>query len=133
MGIQSVLLGGDGWGYNQFYANGGQELADAYYSSHWSKELDTPESKSFVERYQQLYELDESAASGYEAVMLLADAVKRAGSLEKKAIRDALQNTRDFKTVSGTFSIDSNGDPIKPVLILEVKDGKPKFFRAVTP
>ncbi len=133
LGIKSILLGGDGWGYNQFYANGGQELKRAYYTSHWSKELDTPESQRFVEQYQKSYELDESAASGYESVMLLADAIRRAGSLDKKAIRDALATTQNFVGVSGKFSFDPQGDPIKPVMILEVRDGKSKFYKAINP
>ncbi len=132
-GIKAVLLGGDGWGYNQFYANGGQELKQAYYTSHWSKDLDTPESKRFVQQYQKQFELDESAGSGYEAVMLLADAIRRAGSTDRKAIRDALAATKSFKGVSGTFSIDAQGDPIKPVMVIKVEEGKSRFYKAITP
>ena len=40
------------------------------------------------------------------------------------AIRDALAATRDFPGVTGTITIDANRNPVKSIVILEVKDGK---------
>ncbi len=133
LGLEAVFLGGDGWGIQQFLANGGQELKKGYYSSHWSREIDAPETRSFVERYGSNYTLDETSALGYDSVMLLVDAIKRAGSADRKAVRDALASTRDYTGISGTFTFDKNGDPIKGVNIMEILDGKPKYFKSIFP
>ncbi len=133
LGLESVLLGGDGWGINQFLANGGQELKKGYYTSHWSQYLDTPQTRRFVEKYQPHYALDETSALGYDSVMLLADAIKRAGKLDKKAVRDALAATSDFHGVSGSFGFDKNGDSIKGVNIMQIVEGKPKYYKTIAP
>ena len=59
----------------------------------------TPKQKSFLADYVREYQPDEgripsamSAAQGYDAIYLLAAAIKQAGSTDGKAIRDALEN-----------------------------------------
>lgn len=57
--------------------------------------------------------------------MLLADAMKRANSLDPKVFKDALAQTKKFEGVSGTISMQANREPIKsPLALLEVKNGK---------
>ena len=45
----------------------------------------------------------------------VADAIRRAGSTEGKRVRDALAATTDFPGVTGTISFDADRNPIKPV------------------
>ncbi len=72
-------------------------------------------------------------ATGYDAVLLMADAIKRAGSADRAKIRDAIADTRDFKGVSGTISFGSNGDPTKNAVIIEIKNGTPGYFKTIGP
>ena len=69
------------------------------------------------------------AALGYDAVMLIADAATRAGSLDRTAIKDAIAQTKDFAGVTGQITIDEHHNARKPAVILkvEVKDGKTTF------
>ncbi|WP_296580864.1 ABC transporter substrate-binding protein [Xanthobacter sp.] len=58
---------------------------------------DTPKRKAFIEAYQAAYKIDRmpspvSAAQGYDSVLLLAAAIKQAGSTDGRKIRDALEN-----------------------------------------
>ena len=39
------------------------------------------------------------------------------------AINDALTNLTEYKGISGTIKFDANGDVIKPLSIVVVKDG----------
>ena len=133
IGINAVVLGGDGWGFHAFYSNGGQELKKGYYTSHWDKGLDSPKSKDFVERYRKSYELNDFSGVVYDSVMLLADAIKRAGSDDPEKIRDALAATDNYEGVVGNYTFDENGDPTKGVLIMEVTNGKAKPREAITP
>lgn len=59
---------------------------------------------------------------GYDAMMLLIDAVRHVGP-DRVKIRDYLRKV-DYKGVSGQIKFDSNGDVHKPFQILRIKDGK---------
>jgi branched-chain amino acid transport system substrate-binding protein len=43
------------------------------------------------------------------------------------AIKEALQATRDFPSVSGKISFDDEGNPVKPAAVMQVKEGKPVY------
>ncbi len=51
------------------------------------------------------------------------DAIKRATSLDGPAIRDALAATKDFPGVTGTVTFNENRDAVKPIVMIEIKDG----------
>jgi ABC-type branched-subunit amino acid transport system substrate-binding protein len=52
-------------------------------------------------------------ALGYDATRLVADAVRRAGSTDREAVRKALGATRRFEGVNGFFSYDGSGDNLE--------------------
>ncbi|MCP4109697.1 MAG: ABC transporter substrate-binding protein, partial [Desulfobacteraceae bacterium] len=131
-GISSVPLGGDAWGL-AFFSKGGAELKRGYHCTHWSESADSEISRSFVRKYNNIENFDVGTALAYDAVMVLADAITRAGSTDRDKIRDALANTRSFKGVTGTISFDANGDPIKSAVIMEISNGKPHYFKTVEP
>ncbi|MBU2488160.1 MAG: ABC transporter substrate-binding protein [Proteobacteria bacterium] len=134
MGIQSLILGGDGFGPRLYDYIG--SLADGcFYTTHWSRESPLPRSRAFIRRWEEKNgELRQTTIPlAYDAVMVLADAVRRAGSLDRKKVRAALAATRDFPGVTGSLSFDENGDAVKPVMIEKLGNGKANFIRAVEP
>ena len=133
LGIHAAMLGGDGWPYRQFYANGGQDLKEGYYTAHWSKDLDTRETRDFIANYKKVYDVTDFAAISYDAAMLLFDAMRRAPTLDGPAIRDALAATRDFDGVTGKISFDANGDPVKQVVVMKITNGRPHLLTTITP
>ena len=74
-----------------------------------------------------------SEALGYDAVMLLAEAIKKAGSINGEKVRDSIALTWNFHGVTGTITFDSWGDPKKSAVIIKVEDGTPQFFRSIIP
>ena len=60
---------------------------------------------------------------GYDLAMFVIDGIKRAGSTDKEAIKDALANTKDFVGVTGAFSIDENHNPVKAVVVVGIENG----------
>jgi branched-chain amino acid transport system substrate-binding protein len=64
---------------------------------------------------------------------MMADAIKRAGSTDGPKIRDALAATKDFPGVSGNISIDAERNARKPIVIVQIRDGKYQFVEAITP
>lgn len=67
------------------------------------------------------------------AVSLLVEAIRRAGSTEGPKVREALAGTSNFQGVSGTLSMGPDGNPIKSVVINEVENGKFVYVSTVTP
>ena len=58
------------------------------------------------------------AALGYDSAMVLADAMKRAGTTDGAKVRDALAATKDFQGVTGKTTIDADRNASKPAVIL---------------
>jgi branched-chain amino acid transport system substrate-binding protein len=70
----------------------------------------------------------------YDAVMLLADAVKRANSIKPQHIRAALAETQGFKGVTGDITFDGNRNPInKSAVILKYEKGSTVYYKTVQP
>jgi branched-chain amino acid transport system substrate-binding protein len=65
--------------------------------------------------------------------MVLADAIKRAGSTEGAKVRDALAATKDFPCVTGKTTLDAKRDASKSAVIITVKEGKFKYLQTVEP
>ncbi len=132
-GISSIPIGGDGWDVRGFYERGGSELKRGYFCTHWSKMTDSEQSRAFIKKHGDIHESGIGAPLGYDAVMVLADAIRRAGSADRTDIRNALANTRSFQGVTGVITFDENGDPIKSVVIMEINNGKPRYLKTMVP
>jgi branched-chain amino acid transport system substrate-binding protein len=130
-GMSAIPLGGDGWGTPRFYEIGGNFIKLGYYSTHWHQDIASAPSRRFVARYGKSGRLWASPALAYDAVHLLADAIKRAGSVNRASVQKELARTRKFEGVTGTISFDENGDPIKDVVIMKIENGVPRYLKQV--
>jgi len=135
LGFTGPIFGGDAWEGPEFLAIGGAAVEGTYYSTHASNESDAPAMKAFVARYQKRWgELPNATTTlGYEAAILLFDGLKRAGTTDSKALRDALAATKNFPGVTGPITIDEKRNAAKSATIVVVKDGKFKFLESVHP
>lgn len=134
MGLNALPLGGDGWDAKSFYDLGGKNLKTGYYATHWSQEAsDTTLSKEFVARYRHLGMITSPTALAYDSVMILKNAIERAGTIQRPAVRDALAQTRGYEGVTGSFSFNNHGDPIKKVVIMKIESGRPVYLKQIVP
>jgi branched-chain amino acid transport system substrate-binding protein len=129
--IRSIPVGGDGWSVDSFFIKGGNLIKQGYYCSHWSQDMESQASRAFLSKYRNSANLGAGTALAYDAMMLLADAIQRAGSADRHQIRDALAMTRSFKGVTGSISFDEHRDPLKSVVIMEIRDGKPLYLKTL--
>jgi len=130
------LFGGDGWEAPELITIGGAAVEGCYYSTHYSPQVDTPIVTAFVARFGARYGgqvPDAMAALGYDSAKVMIDAIRRAGSTDGAAIRDALATTKDYEGVTGTTTIDKDRNATKAAVIIAVKDGKFKFLESVAP
>ena len=134
MGINSAILGTDGWDDTKVVDIAGADaLNNTFFSTHYS-EKDT-EVQGFIEAYKKKYNHAPNvfAALGYDAGKMLVDALKRAGSSDTEKIREALEATKDLKVGTGTISMDKNHNPIKTAVILEMKNGEKELKAKIAP
>ncbi len=136
LGINVPLMGGDGWDSDKTFAIGGDSVNGCYFTNHYSPDEDRPEVKKFVEAYKAKYNgktPDAMAILGYDAMRLMADAIKRAGSDKPRAIRDALAETKNFPGASGTITMDADRNAKKPIVVLKIENGKTHFISSIQP
>lgn len=136
LGLNVPLCGGDGWESQTLLDIGKDAVEGHYFSTHYASDAASPAVATFVEAYKKRFNgkmPDAMAALGYDSAMFLADGIKRAGSADSKAIRDALAATKDFEAVTGKIAINAQRDAVKSAVILQVKDGKFKYLETVAP
>ncbi|MBI4367371.1 MAG: ABC transporter substrate-binding protein [Deltaproteobacteria bacterium] len=133
LGMQIPLLGGDGWDSPKTVEIGGPAINGAFFSSSFA--ADDPAGMAFNQKFQAKFgkPADGLASTTYEAALVLFDAVRRAGTTEAKAVRDALAATKNFQGVAGKLSLDGNRDAVKRIVIMKIEDGKMQFHSAVEP
>ncbi len=132
-GIATTLLGGDGWDIDGFRRFGGDAIRLGYFTTHWVKQMQNGRSRRFVSRYGAPQSLTSSAALAYDAMLLAADAIRRADSPDRHAVRRALAATPGFEGVTGKIALDAHGDPIKPAVIMKIVNGHTSYLRQVEP
>lgn len=127
-GMKVNMFGGDGLYSPTLIELGGEALEGSMVYVGFSPEQPTPETAKFIETFKaknngQIPGLFET--QGYDAVMILAEAMKRANSIDPKVFKAEVAKTKDFKGVSGTITFRDNREPVKsPVYLLEVSGGK---------
>ncbi len=94
------------------------------------QEIDTPANKDFVARFRAKYgadapNLNELAARSYEGVYLWAEGVKKAGTIEREAVIEALDSPVSINGPSGRLTIEpKTHHVVQNVYIAELKDQK---------
>ena len=70
--------------------------------------------------YTKYQSINDKSELEYDSVILLTDAIKRAGSIERTNIRNSLAKILNFNAVTGKISFDVHGDPIKSAVIMKI-------------
>lgn len=125
-GITMPIISGDGFDTELVASVPGPELAnDVFFSTHTYLADDRPEVQEFIDAYEAKFghpPENSFAPLGYDAIGLIANAIRQAGSAEPAAIREAMTATRDYPAVTGVVSYTrENMVPPKPVSIISVQ------------
>ncbi len=128
-GLTGPIIGGDGYDDPSWVAAAGASANNVFFTTHALNDASagTDSYKKFFDAYQKEYgKAPENAFAGlgYDAVYLLVDAIKRAGSTDKAAVIKALGETKDFKGVTGSITFGAGVNvPQKAVTMIALKDG----------
>ena len=136
LGVTVPFLGGDTYETPEFLTVGGAEVNGALFSTFFDAAAPlTTKTKPFVDKYRAANNGKDPAAVtvlAYDAYNLLLDAITRAGSTDREAIRKALNETKSFEGVAGFITFDENGDAKKPSVIKKVVDGKFTYVDSIS-
>ncbi|WP_050461649.1 branched-chain amino acid ABC transporter substrate-binding protein [Herbaspirillum autotrophicum] len=128
LGINAVLLGGDGICSPEMGRLGGDAIGDSVYCTQGGTMLEkAKEGKVFADDYQKKFNRPPEvyAVSFYDGMMLIAQAMKAANSVEPKQYSPALAKIK-YKGVAGQYEFDAVHDMKQsPVTVFRFKDGLP--------
>ncbi|MBM4295251.1 MAG: ABC transporter substrate-binding protein, partial [Deltaproteobacteria bacterium] len=135
LGLTIPIIGSDSWGSEELLRLGAQELEGSYFSTHYAPDIATETAQKFIREYESRYgkKPDDVAALTYDAGRLLCAAIIQAKSVDRKQVREALASIKEFEGVTGKMKFSGAGDPVKSAVILQIKDGKFKFYSTVQP
>ena len=135
LGITVPLVGGDGWDSPVVIQIGGKAIEGSYFSDHYFVGDTRPVVQKFVSEYQKRHgkKPGATAALGYDALHIWANAARRANSVDRKAVRDQIAATKDYIGVSGTISMGADRNPIKPVAMIKIENAQMNFAGWVSP
>ncbi|MBS1229605.1 MAG: Extracellular ligand-binding receptor [Proteobacteria bacterium] len=136
LGMKAQFIGGDTWDFGAFLDIGGEAVEGAAFSTFFANDVPINKtSEVFLKAFREEFKKEPSAvaALGYDAYLVIIDAITRAGSAEPQKIRDALAQTKGFEGAAGVITINAERNADKDAVFKTVKDGKFVFLTTVKP
>ncbi len=126
-GLNQPILGGEDL-FTSEYLEGGDAVAGSLLYATFSPHSDSPMVAEFKQDYGK-DNPDRFAALAYDTFMLIAQAIRTAGSTRTSMVRDAIVATRDFEGATGKTGFTPEGTPIKdPFIYRVITDGNGEKF-----
>ena len=134
LGIESVILGTDGWDDVKVVDIAGADaLNNTFFCTHYFE--GDEDVQEFLTAYNTEYleKPNVFAALGYDSGKMLVDAIQRGGSDAEK-IRENIENIKDLKVGTGVITMDAaTHNPIKGIVVIENKDGGRELRTKILP
>ena len=121
-GLKIPILGGEDL-FSEEYLKGGEAVNETLMYTTFSADNKSAKMDEFMKDYGKA-KPDRFAALSYDTFMLVAEAIKEAGSTDTSLVREALINRKDCLGVTGKTSFTSENMPIKHPVICRIKKGE---------
>ncbi|WP_291271857.1 ABC transporter substrate-binding protein [Geothrix sp.] len=100
IGMKAPLIGGWTLSMSNYIDNAGKNGNGTLMPQTFIEEPITPKAKSFIDGYHKTFKVGRipspvAAAQGYDAVYLMAAAVKQAGSTDTRKVKEALEDLKE--------------------------------------
>ncbi len=142
LGWNKPIVGSDSWGSPELMNLCGDDCVGAFFSTHWAVAGAKGAAKEFIDRFEKKYGYapGDVAALAWDSAHLLEQAIKDCGKLtgkleeDRKCIRDALANIKEFNGITGKMKFNEEGDPIKCAVIVRINENhKFEFYKQACP
>ena len=122
-GVAAPIIGQEGYDSQRFIEIAGKASEGVIVTTSLDRDSKSPATRAFIDDYEKAYKdrVDMVAASGNAAATVAIEALKKAGSLDGKALRDFIR-ANAFETSIGKLSFNGLGEVKKPVQVQVVKD-----------
>jgi len=132
LGVTAAWVGSPSLATDTAMKLAGDALYGTYSISDFAIES-SPEAKAFAKSYKEKFNLEPDLFSSwsYDAVKLLATAIKAANSTKPDEIKKALHAIKGYKGAEGTYNFDKNGDGLHGYNIVSNDKGKIVFVKHV--
>ena len=132
-GVKATIIGQEGFDTQTFIKIAGPASEGVIITTSLDRDSKAKESQDFISQYEKMFnhKTDMVAASGHTAIKVAADAIKRAGSTDRTAVRDAIAKT-NLTASTGTISFNTLGEVIKDVQVQIVKDGQFRHYAVIS-
>lgn len=135
-GVSAALYGGEEL-YDVEFLKAGEAANGAVIYAGFFAGDSGPVTGAFVKNYRKRYGHDPTrlSAEAYDSYMLLAHAIKSAGSTRPGELRQAMMSVSGFKGVTGTMAMGKERESVRSPYILKVekKSGKYAFSAVKSP
>ena len=123
-GITVPVIGQEGYDSQKFIEIAGPASEGVIITTSLDRDSSVPETRDFIAGFEKKagHKVDMVAASAHTAVKVAIAALKKAGTTDKKAIRDAIAATH-LTASTGTISFNGLGEVRKDVQVQVVRDG----------
>ena len=142
LGWTGPIVGSDSWGSAETVTLCGKDCYGLFFSTHYAAAGAQGATREFIDRYEKKYGYtpDDVAALTWDSLRLVQTAIENSGKLtgkiaaDRKAVRDALAQIKNFKGITGDMTFTEEGDPIKCAVIVRISDkGEYEFYKSVCP
>ncbi|TXT26717.1 MAG: branched-chain amino acid transport system substrate-binding protein [Gallionellaceae bacterium] len=120
-GINLPILGGEDL-FSEEFLKGGDAVNETLLYTTFSKDAQSAKMAEFMQDYGKANP-DRFAALAYDTFMLVAEAIKQAGSTDAAKIRDAMISRKDCEGVTGKTSFTPDNMPVKHPILCKIKKG----------
>ncbi len=132
-GVTATVIGQEGSDTDKFIAIAGKAAEGVIITTSLDRDSTSPETRDFIAAFEERagFGADMVAASAHTAIKVAVAAMRRAGSDDPKAIRDAIAATK-LSASTGDISFNSLGEVRKAVQVQVVKGGKWRHHSVIT-
>ena len=142
LGWDAPIVGSDSWGSAELMNLCGDDCKGLFFSTHYAAAGATGATKEFIDRYNEKYGYvpDDVGALTWDTMLIIQKAIQDCGEItgdiavDRKCVRDALAQIKDFEGITGNMTFTEQGDPIKCAVIVKISDtGEFEFYKQVCP
>jgi branched-chain amino acid transport system substrate-binding protein len=132
-GVNSIWVGSPTLASVPAVRQGGRALYDSYSVDDFAPES-SPEARAYTAKYKQKFgiEPDFWSSWAYDALHLIALAIKSANSTQPEAIRKAILSIQGYRGAEGTYHFDRNGDGLHGYNVIKNEQGRIVFIKHVS-
>ena len=137
-GFYGNLATGDGAYADETVEIGGEAVEGLYLTAgyHADSPAFNENAEMFLKAFAEKYPGEQPsmfAGLGFDAYLVLRDAVERAGELDREKVSKALRETKNFPGSTGFITITSEGNAEKSVVIVKIENGQYVYDSVINP